>query len=296
MHEGKSSLSALTVEALKTGLGSEKPVALKKVGRAAGLIPGGPDSAAKKEARAQCTDARLGLFQKVGGADDNPLLQLTPAGVEALLASGLPTERTKLQAAAAEPFKPTVGAVLARLADQELKNIEGEIADKIRQAGELSAQLMRATEERLKTVERAIEELTKQAGYLRQQQAALENKPTPSGPPATEYKPNPRSERPRPETEEDINFQRDLCRELALVWEDTPEARETLERVMFNSGLEQVGEVGEVLRFDAGQQKLVSGSGILPNHPVKVVEPGWKFESPRGVLLIVKPKVAAEPS
>jgi hypothetical protein len=65
---------------------------------------------------------------------------------------------------------------------------------------------------------------------------------------------------------------------------------------MFNSGLEQVGEPDEVMSFDANQQKLVAGSGVLPGHQVKVIEPGWKFESPRGVLLIVKPKVVPVPT
>jgi hypothetical protein len=98
-----------------------------------------------------------------------------------------------------------------------------------------------------------------------------------------------------PTTDADIDFQRDLCRELALAWEDTtqPEAREALERVMFNAGLEQIGEVGEVVPFDAGRHKADAGNGALPSQPVRIVEPGWQFRSPRGILPIVLPRVVS---
>lgn len=291
MDEGKTELAALTLEALKTALASEKPVALKKAGRSAGLTPGGKDSAAKTAAREQCLAERLGLFEKVGGPDDNPLLRITAAGVELLLEYAEAHERAKLAQGAAEPHKAAIRAANAKLTEKELKGINERQVELARQAAELRTQLAHMWKDQLAGVERALAELSKQAEELKGQIAAGPQPTAVVPKPKPDPQPERRPERPRPETEDDINFQRDLCRELALVWEDTPEAREAMERVMFNSGLEQVGEPDEVLSFDASQQKLVSGSGVLPGHQVKVTEPGWKFESPRGVLLIVKPKV-----
>jgi hypothetical protein len=288
VDEGKTELAALTLEALKIALASEKPVALKKAGKAPGLTPGGKDSAAKTVARDQCLAERLGLFEKVGGSDDNPLLRITATGVELLLEYAEPHERAKLIESAAEPHKAAIGAANAKLAANELKGITERQVELARESAELRKQLANLWKDQLAGVERALAELTKQAAELKgqiadeQESTEVEDPPKPPKPPVGP---------PRSETEDDINFQRDLCRELALVWEDTPEAREAMERVMFNSGLEQVGEPDEVLSFDASQQKLVSGSGVLPGHQVKVTEPGWRFESPRGVLLIVKPKV-----
>lgn len=286
-------VNPLTQAALRLALKSEKPVALKKVGRASGLTPGGRDTAAKVEAREQCLNPRLDLFEKVGGSDDNPLLRIKPAGVELLLAASTPEERGELSAAAAEPLRPAVEAATAKLAASELKDIDHRQAELARRAGELREQLSRMWADQLAGVERALAELQKQAEAIRAQMAAgkrppPDDSPTPKPPPVVPI------DRLRPVKEEDIDFQRDLCRELALVWEDSPEpdARAALERVMSNAGLEQIGEADEVLAFDAGRHKLASGNGVLPGNPVKVVEPGWEFRSPRGVLQIVKPKVA----
>jgi hypothetical protein len=298
MDGEKPTLNPLTRDALKTAIGSEKPIPLKKVGRTAGLTPGGKDTAAKMAARAQCLDTRLGLFEKTGGSDDNPLLRITPAGVESLLADSEPDERTELQAKAAEPFKAVIDAALTKLATDELKEIGERRAALDRQSSELRAQLSGMWKEQLAAVERAVTELRKQEEDIRAQMAADKGKGTDDTPEPPETEPDGRIKRPKPETDGDIDFQRDLCRELALVWEDTPEpdVRDALERVMLNAGLEQVGEVGESVGFDASQHKLASGSVVLPGQPVKVVEPGWVFRSPRGVLQIVKSKVASAPS
>ena len=92
-----------------------------------------------------------------------------------------------------------------------------------------------------------------------------------------------------PKTEGDIDFQRDICRELVFAWEDHQEARTALERVMTNIGLEPIGEVGQQVNFDNREHQ--TNSNFQPGQVCKIVEPGWQLVSPRGILMIARAKV-----
>ncbi len=295
MEGEKLTVSPMTLEALEKALECDTPMPLKTTAARAGLLPGGRDTPVKKRAREECLNKQIGLFD-ISGTEAAPQVIPTRTGIETLFAHTEAAKRRVLLEKAADTFKEVSGEVVMKLAAAELKELTQRQGDLARRAGELRSQLGAMLKEQLASVENILGEVTRQAEELRVQSKKFDSPEAivKSGTIEEEGQRTAR-DRPRPETDGDIDFQRDLCRELALTWEDTPEARGALERVMINAGLEQIGEAGEIVPFDAGQHRPIAGNEVLAGQHVRIVEPGWVFQSPRGVLPIVRPKVASEP-
>ena len=78
---------------------------------------------------------------------------------------------------------------------------------------------------------------------------------------------------------------------MVFAWKDIAnhEARNALESLMYNIGLEALGERGQVVLFDG--RKHETEDPIDANQPVFVVDPGWQLTNSRGVYLICKTRV-----
>jgi hypothetical protein len=283
-------LNSLTIDALEKALQLETPSRLKPAAKKPGLLPPGPATTAKTAATKECLDATLGLFDVTGTATEQ-LVRITRAGVAALLKGKPPAEWPALLDKAAAPLKPVAKEVALELAAAELKTLAKQQAELAARVGALRGQLIGMVREQLADVERQLGDVSAEAESLRK--IAQEPPPPPLTPPPPPGNPAGRQPSPRAETDADTDFQRDLCRELALTWQDTPEpeARQALERVMFNTGLEQVGEVGDVVAFDASQHDVESALELFPGQSAEVVEAGWEFTSHRGTLRLVRPRV-----
>lgn len=90
-------------------------------------------------------------------------------------------------------------------------------------------------------------------------------------------------------SEDGMNYQRDAARELALAWDDTPEARAHIEPALRALKVVPVSDAPK--GFDASQHQTEPGSGLKPGDAVEVTQPGWSYTSNRGTMLLVKPKV-----
>lgn len=288
MDADPPTVAPMTLDVLARALESEGPTPLKSTARKPGLLPGGPDTKSKKDTRRECLDPSRGLFEVSGTAAD-PLLRITREGIEVLFAARTPGERNVLLGKVANPLKEMAYEVAAKMAESELKGVTGRQAELTRQAGELQAQLTGMLKDRLAGVQRLLIDLNAQATELRRlvgETDGADPKPRrdgePGGPPR------------RPVTDGDIDFQRDLCREIALQWEaiSDPTAREALELAMFNAGLDRTNEVGDTVAFDAGQHQAKDDADLQPGQPARVVDPGWQYTSSRGVLRIVRPRVS----
>jgi hypothetical protein len=287
----RSDVSQLVLDALQTALQQEGECRLVTQGKKKGLLPGGV-SKAKAEAVRQCLDAKLGLFrvrEVMEGGKAVHFVAPTPEGIEALFERWTPAQRAELLKKCATSYKEAADEAARRLVEAELQQVVAQQEQLARRAGELRDVVVRMATEQLDAVRRAKEDLDRQAAGIRK---LIEEPPHGSGR-GEESRPSPGRQVGLPQTDGDIDFQRDLCRELVFAWQDTttPAAREALERVMLNSGLEPVGSVGQAVTFD-GREHQTEGD-LLPGQPAVVVEPGWRYRSPRGVLLIAQAVVAA---
>ncbi|MEN0064631.1 MAG: hypothetical protein AAGA48_20955 [Myxococcota bacterium] len=76
--------------------------------------------------------------------------------------------------------------------------------------------------------------------------------------------------------------------ELVLSWvrELDPEVRRGLARAMTSLGLRQLGEVGEVVDFDARHHTCEES--LFPGDPAAIVAPGWAMVGPAGETILQK--------
>ncbi len=296
MSTPKREIGDLLLEALETALEREGECRLMPKGaRAKGLLPAGRLTAARKQTLEQCLDRELGLFsvrevEEGEGTSTTKayFVTITPRGIEFLFARRTPAERQELLSKCANPHKEIAHDAWLRVTADELNRItsERELLDK--RAAELRKLIKEVVEEQFAALDRARKDLERQRDEL---QGVAHPIPEPGGPERPGKK---TGDRPiGPVTDGDIDFQRDLCRELVFAWQDNsePEARAALEVVMGNAGLERFGETGETVSFDNREHH--AASDLLPGQPAVVLEPGWQLKSPRGTLLIAPMQVTA---
>ncbi len=282
--------------ALEAALQQEGECRLLSSGARKGLLPGGTQTAAKTQGKEQCLDPSLGLFSvreveegKGKSAAKVPFVTITRTGIEQLLAHRPPEDRKQLLDRCANPNKEAAHEAMLHVNDADLQQIRTQREQLDKRARELRHFVNALVTDQMADLKRTREELDRQEADLKSFTVQLTEPQTSQAEISSHT-----SERPRlapPRKDGDIDFQRDLCRELVFAWQDSPEpeARAALERVMMNSGLEQVGEVGEEVAFDNREHR--TDSDLLPGQPAVVVEPGWQFVSPRGMLLIAQAQV-----
>ncbi len=83
-------------------------------------------------------------------------------------------------------------------------------------------------------------------------------------------------------------FERIRAEELVLSWsrESDPDVRRGLARAMMSLGLRPLGEVDEVVSFDARHH--VCDESLFPGDPARIVAPGWQLLTTEGVTLLQK--------
>ncbi len=99
---------------------------------------------------------------------------------------------------------------------------------------------------------------------------------------------------PEPDSESERDFHRDITLELVFAWQDaeTKEARKSLERVMFNVGIRELGTVGERVEFNGIYHD--TNDDLFPDEPASIVQPGWQVRRGGKTRVLAKAMVQAE--
>lgn len=284
-------LSETTRNALEKALQQSGGVRLVSKGaKFPGLFPSGTsrDVAA---AIAQCkADGLLLVEEKTPGKSTTPtaFATITREGAHALFAvvdSGRRAELLKLSSP--ENRKVAEEAYVA-ICQTDLRKIHLDLSAVLAKEEELADQLKAILVPRITALSTTRIRLTQMIAEAESGLATVSSPPTtpPVAPPQPVKPP-----RPGPRDESDLDFQRDQSEQLVFAWKDatSPEAKELLAAVMYNSGLEQLGEKGALIPFDQTTQEI--DELVDRGDMVEVVEPGWRLSNSRGVYLISKTQV-----
>tara|TARA_R110002096_G_scaffold147671_20_gene307774 strand:- start:405 stop:1211 length:807 start_codon:yes stop_codon:yes gene_type:complete len=106
--------------------------------------------------------------------------------------------------------------------------------------------------------------------------------------------PKPEKSPSTPSADSDkASFKRDLAHELVISWKyaKTEEAREGIARALRASGVQQVGEAGELVQF-IGRRHICSDA-VFPGDNVEIVRAGWVVHDGVGEYLLEKATVRA---
>lgn len=98
-------------------------------------------------------------------------------------------------------------------------------------------------------------------------------------------------ELPSPDSDDDLDFQRDASELLVYAWQDAAneEAKGLIEDTLQSLGLDPVGVPGQVVEFDGRLQH--TEVTLRPGQKVEVVQCGWELRNSRGAHLIAKARV-----
>lgn len=295
----------LVLEALENAVKQEGETRLIQRGRSNPGLLSGRKSKARTAAVEQCLKPELDLFhvreevEEVGKKKKQETVHfvtITGRGIEVLF-DLTPAERCEsLLEEVAPPHKEAAFDACLNATERGLSRISAERRAAQEREAHLFGYLSRITQERLEQIRtdrdalekafQAVENFHKQ--LVPDAQPAERRDQSAPDTPRAERQPGVR---PTATTEEELDFQRDQCEDLIFAWQDAtdPEVRAALEPVMFNAGLEMVGEAGETVEFD-GRQHLAQDS-LEPGDRAVVCEPGWRLVNSRGNYLIVRASV-----
>jgi hypothetical protein len=283
----KNEILELVDAALEKAIQQDKECLLVAAAKKPGLLPS-KTSKAREEAIKQCLDDKLGLFN-VREEGKSRFVSITKRGIEALF-ENRPIERHKsLLDKLAAANRETAEEVCLSLWEDELGRFDTHRRQLLAREDEVSELLKRMASSRLKALEEErtlFDQRIQQATALRTE--LEQRRRGGGGPPTTRTKPR---EKTGPAAEEDLDFQRDTCEELVYSWQDATdsEVRTALERVMRNTGLEPIGNVGEQVSFDGRQH--VTDDSLDAGDAAVISELGWRLTNARGSYLIARARV-----
>jgi hypothetical protein len=211
---------------------------------------------------------------------------LTAAGIERLFLESGPSERLELLTQASPLHRPNAQAAFAKAIHEEWSSAQAALKKATDDENEAADQLKAVLKHRHEQAKTARAELERRCQEIEHSLTEVEVK-RPS-----ESK-VPEAPGPGPITSSDLDFQREKCRQLVNAWREvsSPEARQQLEDVLFNIGVEQLGERGEQIPFDNSIHQV--DRPVEHDALVEVVEPGWRLTNQRGSYLISPTQVRA---
>ena len=91
-----------------------------------------------------------------------------------------------------------------------------------------------------------------------------------------------------PKNNDGADFKRRMAHELVIAWKhaDNTDAKNSIATALKNSGIEQIGEVGDVLPMDGGLHKC--DAPAFPGDKVEIIESGWLVHDGVGEYLLEK--------
>jgi len=292
-------LEALTVEALRAALAWDGEVRLRATKASPSSLIGGPKSSKSvNAAEAQCLDPELNLFthrKATEGTAKKPVettyVRITRQGIQRLLDS-TDTERfSDLLSAASGANRELLGTAIIPTIASKLSAIDRDIEQLHAEADELVSAARNFLADRQRVLTEGCQSLERRKLAL---DALLNDSPIVLGPAfdkSVGRSPDPTGATPQPKTEEDVDFQRRICIELAETLKQQPEARDAIEQAFYAcGGMEPVGEPGETVEFDGSEHE--SKNRFHRGDSARVLRRGWRYRAPTGeVLLLVRATV-----
>jgi hypothetical protein len=274
-------LDDIVLDALREAVRQDNPVRLVTSGKRPenkGLFP--KRAKPYTAAIALCLDKEKGLLEiareERKGRTVAQFVTINEHGLEAL-AAHVPVEEYRKLLDQVSPSYRT------RLVEKCLESVR-------RSSEQLDAERKRLLEVRQSTMTAAMEMATVYLSQLDAEKKQLNDKTSNLSELRSRLQSVP-FPAPTPRTEEDCIFQRDISEQLvyAVVDASSQETRDALTRVLFNAGVEYIGEPGERVEFDARWQD--TEDDLYPGDAAEVVKPGWRLVNQRGTDLLAKAKV-----
>jgi ElaB/YqjD/DUF883 family membrane-anchored ribosome-binding protein len=277
--------NSLSLELLRKALLSGGEI--KLIGNAKDALLSGKISKSKEQVIKFIIDdkkllARTREAQEGKGAKSKTVqfVKITDDGISFLVENSKPTDRRQLLESCAQIHKSTIFQAIAAASKNKLKEIEtsihklaSESKDVVRAVQDLAKSQLDFISKLLKEYEKeksslVIEPLDKEDVEGLQKAKMLVSR-----------------------TDGEKNFQRQMCAELVLTWKEypEPEIRSALEQAMSNTGMEQLGESGQIVNFDNKFHE--TKDDLLPNDKARVVSPGWSYVTEQGAIQISRVQV-----
>jgi hypothetical protein len=265
---------------------------VSKGAKAPGLFPGRGTNKLKTEAIASCF--AQGFFEKSREVEEgkgrsakkSEFVRITPVGIKALF-ENLPIERgAELLQRVSPAHLESAEKAFRQCATAKMQALESRVSALLAEESNLHTTLQGIVNSRisfLAETRRSLEQAIEDARH------AVEGKLAPVQPVGGQRESTSKGAI----TEEDLDFQRDQSEQLVFAWQDArDQTKSALENVMYNLGLEAVGERGQVARFDGREHE--TDEVVEQGQPVTILHPGWRLSNSRGVYLISKARVTKE--
>ncbi len=222
-------------------------------------------------------------------------VSITSQGVITVLNHLSGSELDQARTECAPSIRTLVDAVLPEVIGAKLTRVNEGISKYIHQRRELFA-LIQKTAEASAQQEAQLQEQAAQLSRLQSLVALPEEREPERKQEATVEPANVEmKERLTARTEEQLDFQRDICEELIYAWQDADEStREALIRVMINNGLEPVEEVGQEVGFNGNRH--ITSSPIDVGAIAVGAASGWRSKTRGGEYLIARARVQPKQS
>jgi hypothetical protein len=272
-------LPPIVVEALGKALQQDSPTKLTG-SKATPSLLGASKSRAADAAKAICLNRDFGLFNIVD-ASAHATVEIAPAGISAFVQQMSLPELRAFRDRVAERYRSSFDVASLAKAKGELltlRDAESAIQSQRKEIVTGHRQIVDGMQAEVKVAEQRLAEARATAEWFKDLELPKER--------------DEKTPPPDKVTEGDLDFMRDVSEELVYAWQDAEgtEARDSLERVMLNAGLEAIGEPGQQLPFDG--RLHVSDDPVEAGQNVLVSRPGWRLHSPRGAYLIARASVS----
>jgi len=290
-------IHGLVLEALEKAVQQDGELRLLAQGKTKAGLLSGTRSKAGLAAMKQCLDSDLSLFnvreEKEGKAQKPAhFVKITRRGIEALFENLQAPRRRALVGKVASSHQEVVREICLSQTGRDFAAIQADMDQLLNRKAEIFGSLrsmIQAEVAGLRAQEAHLRQLLENSSNLLEELSERRSSLGELGP-----IPEPRR---KPQSvvgassDEDLDFQRDVCEELVYAWQDAtqPEVREALDRVMMNNGLEPVGQTGEVVPFDGLEHH--TEDPVLAGEPVTVAAQGWRLVNRRGSYLIARARV-----
>ena len=290
-----TALSGLTLDALRKALTFEGEVRLRtKSVESDSLLAGTTKSKGVNTAEAECLNPELGLFhvrkEKVKTSEVT-YVRISTHGLFRLV-DATPTDGyATLIRTAATVYGDAILSAVATVVETCLKSLDRDRASTAEKETALLNQFRAIVSTRQAALDAELVAIEKRRHFFKD---ILEPKPITADndlkPPAP--KP-PDQEPPKPRNEVEAGYQRRICDELAVEYNESPDSRDAIVRVFYiTNGMDTFGEPGKVVDFDGryhqGQGRLHGGVSC------RIRKAGWIYQSPSGEQnVLVKAEVEA---
>jgi hypothetical protein len=290
-------MEPLVLDALREAVRQERAIPMVGVGKgrdAKGLFP--KRTKPFGEAIKLCLDKDHGFLDVIReerkGKTVRQFVTINGRGLDALVTNLPSDEYGKLFAEAAPIFRGRLLAQCLRAVRERLGQFEEQRARLLEARQKMAAATVEFMCAHLAQLDEDKSHVDRErAGALEARNRLAQERAAYEAAEARENQGQPTRTPPLAISEGELDFQRDVSEQLVYTWQDavSTETQDALARVLFNVGVERIGEAGERVEFDGRWHH--TDEELQPGDPAEVVRPGWRLVNQRGSYLIARARV-----